>query len=137
MTEALAATLHDVAAALVDARAPWWVIGSAAVALHGGATTVADVDVLLALADAQALLARWDLAPTARPDAIFRSTLFARWTGSSLPVELMAGLTVRGLPIRPLTRVESGGVFVPARDELAALLRHFGRANDIARAALL
>lgn len=40
-------------------------------------------------------------------------------------------------PVRPLTRVARGGVFVPDREELRAILRAFGREKDLARAALL
>ena len=55
----LDATLARVAAAMAQAgaRDHWWIIGSAAVVLHGVDTSVADVDLLLSPADAERLLA--------------------------------------------------------------------------------
>jgi hypothetical protein len=53
MTLALGETLARVADALAGARHPWWIIGSAAVALHGADVTVGDVDVLLGEEDAR------------------------------------------------------------------------------------
>ena len=129
-------------AALAAACDPWWVIGSAAAALHGARTPVADIDVLLSVRDAAALLPRLGLAVAAgRPDDRFRSEVFARWTGAALPIEFMAGLCTREgdawAPVHLSTRVVVGGVAVPSRRELAALMRRFGRDKDLARAALL
>jgi hypothetical protein len=53
VTPELGETLARVADALAEARQPWWIIGSAAVALHGADVTVGDVDVLLGEADAR------------------------------------------------------------------------------------
>lgn len=136
------AALAQVAAALRPARDPWWVIGSAAVRLHGGDTSVADIDVLTSARDAVRLLDTWPGAVTiGDASARFRSHPFARLDGAALPVEVMADLelcTANGWqPVRPVTRVARGGVFVPDRDELRAILRSFGREKDFARAALL
>lgn len=136
------AALAQVAAALHSARDPWWVIGSAAVRLHGGDTSVADIDVLVSARDAERLLEAWPGEATiGGASAQFRSHPFARLDGAALPVELMADLelcTADGWqPVRPLTRVARGGVFVPDREELRAILRAFGREKDLARAALL
>lgn len=57
----------------------------------------------------------------------------------------MGGFEVRGpegwCAVQPVTRQpidwEGIALFVPARAELVALLRRFGRAKDLARAALL
>lgn len=157
---ALAATLGAVGAAMADARAPWWIIGSAAVALHGavadraGATggdpgPVGDVDVLLDLADAQRLFAAIGLDP--RPGAAhaaFRSQLFGRWTAPPMTVEFMAGFEHRSKggwhPVRPTSReviplrdVAGTVVFVPDRADLASILGRFGRPKDGVRAAYL
>ena len=157
---ALVATLGAVGAMMADARAPWWIIGSAAVALHaaaagrGGANggdpgPVGDVDVLLDLADAQRLFAAIGLDP--RPGAAhaaFRSQLFGRWTAPPMTVEFMAGFEHRSVggwySVRPTTRqtillqdVAGTVVFVPDRADLGAMLGRFGRPKDGARAACL
>lgn len=144
--EALASALRAVAAAMAGAQAPWWIIGSAAVCLHGAATSVADVDLLLDPADAPAFAAATGtaLAPGVASDR-FRSALFGRWARDGLPVEAMADLHVHDgegwAPVRLVTReaVQVGGatVHVPVRAELAMLLHRFGRDKDLRRAVLL
>lgn len=146
LTPALAATLVRVAGVMAVARKPWWVIGSAAVVLHDGATAVGDVDVLLSIDDADAAAA-W-LGMVAAPGSehpLFRSARFFRWEQAPLPIEFMAGFAVRcgnaWWPVEPLSRelitVGDAAVFVPARDELRVMLARFGREKDVARAALL
>lgn len=139
----LQATLRAVAQAMQVARGPWWVIGSAAVALHGaGPATVADVDVLLMPDDAARVFARLGLAierGAAHPD--FRSDIFGTWRGSALPVEFMAGFCHRQagewIEIRPATRIAVQDVFVPEREELRVMIKAFGRPKDVERARLL
>lgn len=133
-------TLLALAPALAAARHPWWILGSAAVLLHGAdPQEVADVDVLLDLRDCEAVLGRLGLEP--RPgqgNAQFRSVVLNRWNGAGLPVELFAGfcLCEDGVwsEFVPETRIAAslGGVqvFVPDRAELIALLHRFGRAKD-------
>ena len=132
---------------MASANEDWWLIGSAAVALHGADPgSIADVDVLLSEADAEAILPRLGLpvAPGAS-DNKFASTIFGTWKGAVLPVEMMAGLRQSiddtWHPIRPYSRVEKCGqgwrVFVPERDDLAGILRSFGRSKDLARLAAL
>jgi hypothetical protein len=134
----LSTTLAQIARTMADAREPWWIIGSAAVVLHGAATSVADVDVLCGEADARTLIASLGGEVLASDvDPVFRSAVFGRCATTSLPVEVMAGLTVRGALVRLATREWIGGVAAPSREELAALLRTFGREKDLARAALL
>lgn len=143
LTPDLAETLAGVAAAMAAAHDDWWIIGSAAVALHGAApVTVADVDVLCSERDARAVVARLGLGMVGgEADPLFRSAVFARWTGLPLAVEFMAGFRVRGaavaLTTRELVRVAGGVVAVPSREELRALLMSFGREKDLVRAALL
>lgn len=141
-----ARALADVAAAMRDARHDWWIIGSAAVALLGGDTPLADIDLLIDPRDGHALLARLKVAPLAPDrDARFRSATFARWTGPWMPVEIMADLYVGHdggwQRVAPTTRqpVPVGGetVYVPERWEMIALLHRFGRPKDLQRARLL
>ncbi|WP_066706072.1 MULTISPECIES: hypothetical protein [Sphingomonas] len=140
----LDATLARVAAAMAQAgaRDPWWIIGSAAVVLHGVDTAVADVDLLLSPADAARVLAVWPGGVgLGTASERFRSYPYARLDGAPLPVEIMAGLEVfvDGMwqAIRPVTREGRRGVFVPGRAELVDILRMFGREKDLRRAAAL
>ncbi|WP_206520228.1 hypothetical protein [Altererythrobacter sp. BO-6] len=144
---ALASALASIAGAMANAQDRWWIIGSAAVALHGGDPgKIADIDVMVSLRDLDALYQRLPLTDT--PDdgkAIFRSQRFGLWPAPAMPVEFMAGLEVlkdgQWLAVSPQTResVPCGGVdvFVPARAELIAILELFGRSKDLARAATL
>ncbi|WFL76561.1 hypothetical protein P7228_11205 [Altererythrobacter arenosus] len=148
MAEAsLASTLDLLAREMAGAEDAWWIIGSAAVALHGGDPgTIADIDVIVSRRDLDALYDRLPLSDT--PDegkAIFRSQRFGLWSEPAMPVEFMAGLEVlregEWLPVQPRTRegIDIGGVrvFLPERAELIAILELFGREKDRARAATL
>jgi hypothetical protein len=143
MDPALLATLPELAAAMREARDPWWIIGSAAVALHGAASVAArDVDVLLSVADAERILPALGVPLTPGvADSRFRSDFYCKWTAPPVPVDFMAGFHVFGTLLIPSTRepVRVAGVtlFVPSRGELVAMLRHFGRDKDLARARLL
>ena len=140
-------TLQEVAALTAGARDPWWIIGSAAVALHNAPeTTIADVDLLMSVADAGAALRSLGIEPVpGRPDARFRSAVFGIWDGAPLPVEIMAGLDVAGAagwrPVQPQSRVavriDDITLYVPSRQELGAILESFGRPKDLERARLL
>ena len=140
-------TLAMVAHAMREARDPWWVISSAAVALHGvAAVTVADVDVVTSVDDARRVMTRLGVVP-ARESAslMFRSAVFGRWTAPPLMVEIMAGFHVANAAgwteVIPRTRVpilvEEAIVYVPDRVELAEMLRLFGRPKDLERVRLL
>lgn len=133
---------------MIKARDPWWVIASAAVALHGvDPGHVADVDVLLSVADARRILPTIGIQlrkGVAHP--AFRSSIFGTWTGATpLPVEFMADFHRRSgeawLPVQPATRqrIEVDGVvvFLPERTELQAMLTAFGRPKDLERARSL
>ena len=147
LTPALTATCAAVAAAMAHMCTRWWIITSAAVALHGADPgPVGDVDVLMDAMDARSFCA--DRGIAIRPgvaDDRFRSALFAVLDAHPLPVEIMAGLALMThdgwRPIRPVTRhavaVPGGMVYVPDRAEFAALLRAFGRPKDLRRAAAL
>jgi hypothetical protein len=142
VTPALRETLAMVAAAMARARQLWWIIGSAAVALHGADVCVADVDVLLGEDDARALLpALGIVAAAAEGTALFRSAVFARWPVPPLTVEFMAGFRFHSREswraVAPVTRervvVEGAALFVPGQAELVAMLAGFGREKDLAR----
>ncbi|MFM5884463.1 MAG: hypothetical protein ACKOQ3_03895 [Novosphingobium sp.] len=140
-------TLVRVAAAMAPARAPWWIISSAAVALHGADPgPVGDVDVLFDAADAPAVLGPLGLrAEKGTGNGLFRSAVFATWHGPPLPVELFAGFQLcesgHWKTIVPASReaIMLGGhtLWGPSRSELQAMLLRFGRDKDRARAALL
>ena len=148
---ALPGALHDTLVAAADimavAREPWWIIASAAIALHGGRVgDVADVDVLTSAADARRIARHLGLelrAPAPHPR--FRSEVYLAWGGAPLPVEFMAGFAVRcgdaWRAVVPATRqaVQIGGVelHVPERGELRAIVESFGRPKDLLRAGLL
>ncbi|MBB4155188.1 hypothetical protein GGQ80_003106 [Sphingomonas jinjuensis] len=127
---------------MTGAMKPWWVIGSAAVALHGAPTDVGDVDILIDIEDVPRVFDALDIPVEAgRPDARFRSDVFSRWDAAPLPVELMAGLCLRDrsewVPVSIGSRIGLGGVYVPTRAELIDLLHRFGRAKDLDRAEAL
>ena len=147
MTPGLRETLARVADAAAGAVEPWWIIGSAAVALHGRAVDVReDVDVLTSPTGALRLLQRFggEAAP-GEASALFRSEVFGRWNGAPLVVEVMGGLHLRTAggwqPVRIETRqavnVEGRTVFVPTAEELVRLLGAFGRPKDMERARRL
>ena len=125
-----------------DAAARWWVIGSAAVVLHGVHTSVADIDLLLDVSDADRIAMRRSLTWVEGQDTdLFRSERYGLLTDTALPIELMAGLRVRGEPLVPATRVSvsigDATVHVPDKSEMIAIFDRFDRPKDRRRAALL
>ena len=133
---------------MAEARDPWWIIASAAVALHGADPGhVADVDVLLSVTDARCVLPTIGIQLRQGSEhAAFRSSIFGTWSGTTpLPVEFMADFHrwsgEAWLPVQPATRqgvdVDSVVVFVPERTELEAMLTAFGRPKDLERAKSL
>lgn len=147
LSEDLEAALRRVADLAAGARDRWWIIGSAAAALHGAeAGTVRDIDLLTSARDAASLLRAWRIDPRAgAADDRFRSTVFGTVPLSPLPLEVMGGLHLRTgrswSPLRLRTRerlcVGGGILYVPAAAELFRLFRRFGREKDLARAAAL
>ena len=128
---------------MAEARDPWWLIGSAAMALHGAPVTVADIDLLTSVDDARRLFGD-RLAPGA-PSTLFRSDLFGRWRIGAFEVEVMAGLALRGevgwqpveLAGRERVVLDGQPLFTPGVAGLITLCRRFGRPKDEARAKLL
>ena len=143
----LNATLLAVAEVMAPALAAWWIIGSAAVALHGaGPVEVADIDVLLDPADALRILPAIGIEPrrgSDHPD--FRSEVFGTWHANPLPVEFMAGFHHRRdghwHPVEPTTRLSvpilHATLFIPSREELRQTIASFGRPKDLLRARML
>lgn len=142
---ALAAVLPDLHSRCRD---PWVVIGSAAAWLVGADVSVADLDLLTSIRDANALRECWQRQHDAvrRPDGVerFRSR-FARYRFAGLPVEVMCGLEVFGpdgwrpLQIDRIVHVSIAGlsVPVPAITEQIRVLDRFGRPKDRARMTVL
>jgi hypothetical protein len=143
----LAAALVQVAEAAAVARDRWWIIGSAAVALHGADVgEIGDIDLLMSRRDSARLLGSLGLAPAPGvPSARFRSAAFGRFEARGVEVEVMGGLHLadgsgwRPVRLRGRESVMVAGrlVYRPPRRELAALLRRFGRPKDLVRAAAL
>ena len=76
----LAAALDVVAEGCADLADPWWVFGSAGMALVGvPGLTPPDVDLIVSERDARRLLDRWNTAPLeAAASPLFRSAIFAK-----------------------------------------------------------
>jgi hypothetical protein len=136
--------LHGIVA---DAEDDWWIIGSAAVALHGAnVAKVRDVDLLMSARDSRQLLERVGGKPReAQPSAQFRSEVFGTWYDPPLPIEVMGEFSLntadgwrRVIPeTREERRIEGQDFYVPSVGELKELLRSFGRPKDLERALLL
>jgi hypothetical protein len=147
LDENLVTAVRAVGEAMASAYDPWWIIASAAVALHGAdAGAVGDVDVLLSRSDALRILPKIGVEPAGGSESAgFVSGIFATWRRAALPVEFMADFTYRcgstWITVAPTTRqaidVAGSTVFVPDRAELHRLLLAFGRPKDLARARSL
>jgi hypothetical protein len=145
---ALHAGLHDALPELARTfRDPWWIIGSAAMALAGVPGIVPqDIDVLCSRNDALVLRERWSdhvdgrFVPT--EEARFRST-FARFTHLPMPLEIMGGLEVmtatgwQELRVHDDQRIDiaSHAVRIPTLADQRRILLAFGRDKDLAKAA--
>src|SRR6476661_4984183 len=93
MTPALSQTLAMIAAAAQSATDRWWLIGSAAVVLHGGSVeAVKDVDLMMSPSDAEAFLRRTGgHVGGAQPSNRFRSKIFGVWSAPPVPIEVFGG----------------------------------------------
>ncbi|MCS6760552.1 MAG: hypothetical protein MO852_17685, partial [Candidatus Devosia euplotis] len=138
--------MESLAADLAASRDFWWIFGGAAMALHCLETdAVQDIDVLMSLADADALMERHRLTNTAGNADQFRSEIFLHPVYGMVPVEIMAGFQVKSAgarhTIRPQTRdsitLATGMVHAPSHVELAEIFRLFGRPKDLVKALLL
>jgi len=93
----LIAALERLAGELAECAQPWWLIGSAAAALHGAReVVVGDIDLFVHRCDAGAILARRGMVrEPGIADARFRSDIFASWNEEGYRVELFAGFCLR------------------------------------------
>ena len=125
------------------ARDPWWLIGSAAMILHGADVSVADIDLMVSVADADRLFG--DRVAPGRPSGLFRSARHGVWDAGGVTVDTMAELEVRRdgrwQPVRPAhreaVRLGEHVLFTPGVAGLLAMCRLFDRPKDRRRAALL
>ncbi len=145
LREALVAAVPDLHR---HCRDPWTLIGSGAAWLAGAEVTVADLDVLTSVRDAETLVDHWrarrDEAHVPSGEERFRSC-FARFLFPGVPVEVMGGLELRGEygwePVRidGIVTLEVAGLAVPIPTvaEQIRVLESFGRPKDRQRATLL
>ncbi len=149
-SSALHAGLHDALPELARTfRDPWWIIGSAAMAIAGvPGIAPQDIDVLCSRSDALKLREVWSdhvdtkFQPT--DEARFRST-FARFTHLPMPLEVMGGLEVmtaagwRALRVHDDQRIDVAGhtVHIPTLADQRRILLAFGRDKDLAKATRL
>lgn len=147
-SSALHAGLHGALPGLARTfRDPWWIIGSAAMALAGIPGVVPqDIDVLCSRRDALALRDAWSGHADAgfRPadEARFRSA-FVRFVHLPVPLEIMGGLEImtaagwQALQVHDDLRLDLGGhaVRIPTLAEQRRILLTFGRDKDLAKAA--
>lgn len=149
MNEAMSLTLAEAVPDLHRlCRDDWAIIGSAAVCLAGAAVSVADIDVLTSVADAERLAGCWQARSEDRYTPAgaerFRSR-FGRFRFSGLPVEVMGGLelfdegTWQAVQVGERMLVPCGAVQVPvpAIADQIRILEWFARPKDLQRAALL
>ena len=143
----LAAALDVVAEGCADLADPWWVFGSAGMALVGvPGLSPPDVDLIVSERDAAALIGLWNARRAdAAPSPLFRSKVFAKASIAALPIEIMAGFESFSAgawtPVAPATRIairwKGAALYTPDAAEQAAICRRFGRPKDLARVALL
>lgn len=136
-----------IAGAMTGADDHWWIIGSAAIVIHGRSMgEIKDVDLLLSVRDAEALLCRVGEVPRrGEPSDRFRSLVFGTWREPPIPVEIMGGFSLATpggwKKVAPATRqlvsIAGVSVFVPSANEMVTLLHSFGRPKDLDRAAKL
>jgi hypothetical protein len=155
LTPGLEPTLAEVSRVATRLQDPWWVIGSAAIALLGVNIEVLDVDLLLSERDARMLLADW-ASPVGPPEGgpyaatategqdRFRS-IFGIHSSTPIPIEIMGALEVcvedQWLPVQPTTRLQvhlpGGPICIPDAADQLALLLMFKRPQDLVRAEML
>lgn len=147
LSERETTALAELAALLMPAHNPWWIIGRAAVVLHGAdEAPLKAVEVLVSPGDARRLIELPGLTkqpPVAMP--LFRSRSLLTTTLQGLPIEIMAGFENHAggkwQAVMPRTRlavaVDGAEVFIPECNELIGILTRFGRKKDLARAAAL
>lgn len=140
--------LQALAGFMTDVEKPWWIIGSAALALSGvqgvepdDIDVVCDGETLFQLLESSGVKV---LPPV--PHKQFRSNPYQRIeVANGTPIELMGDLEVhdgsafRALSINSREAVMAAGktFYVPSITEQIAIFGMFGRGKDRAKAALL
>lgn len=142
------AALKMLAGVMTEAHQPWWMIGPAAVWLHGGdAGKFTRFEVIVSPGDARRLaeirgltLERGPATPLKRSRQSFALPL------GGIEARIMYGAEQhaagRWVSILPTTRKafdlgDGRMVYTPERDEMIAILKQTGRARDVARAESL
>lgn len=146
LTPRLMETLGRVAQAGKGLAEPWWVFGSAAMALAGvRGLDPPDVDLVTTPAGAIELLERLGGQVVVAGSGLFRSEVFGKSLDGPLPIEVMAGLEVStadgwtSVALRTRRRIAwpGGELWIAEAAEQAAICRLFGRPKDLRRAAML
>jgi hypothetical protein len=140
-------TLERVVGITRPHRDDWWIIGSAAMILHGAASiSAADVDLMTPARHANIILSSCGIAPGrdgGRDHA--RSVVFGQITDTALPIDVMGDLHLRSgdgwqllLPkTRQAVHLPFGPVFIPDLPELIDITRRLGRPKDLERVLVL
>ena len=136
-------SLQRIAEFLSETSDPWWVLGSAAMALICvDPGQIRDIDLLVSKRDAEALMRAHHLDNQADGGTDrFRSTYFLKPDLGEIPVEIMAGYEIceadawRPVTLKSRLSIEVGSsrLFVPDRGEQIDLLKRLGRPKDQAR----
>lgn len=145
LTPGLEPTLAEVSRAAARLQDPWWVTGSAAIALTGVEIEVLDVDLLLSHRDARTLLGDWAV-PTRVTEEQDRFRFIAGTHGGTpIPVQILGALDVnvegQWFPVTPTTRQQidlaGGPLYIPDVADQLALLLLLRRPQDLVRAEML
>lgn len=146
LTPRLVEALDRVARAAEGLAEPWWVFGSAAMALAGvRGLDPPDVDLVTTPAGAADLLKRLGGRAVVAGSGLFRSQVFGKSLDGPLPIEVMAGLEVftangwKPVELRTRCRIAwpGGALWIAEAAEQAAICRLFGRPKDLPRATAL
>lgn len=132
---------------LADCLDPWWVLGSAAIALCGvNPSGVRDIDVLVSSRDSDRLMRLHDLENSADGgNSLFRSDIFLLPDLGKIRVEIMSNYEINSnsgwKKLAPLSRLaidlEDTTLFVPNVQEQIEILHALGRPKDLKRAEAL
>lgn len=130
-----------------DCEDPWCVFGGTAMLLHGYRNgPIADIDVLISIADGKRLIASKALENVADGGtARFRSAILLKPDLGEIPVEILAGFDIfadgQWQDIQVTERVEarlgSATTFIAGVGDIARIFQLSGRPKDLARLKLL
>ena len=128
-------------------RDPWCIFGGTAMFLHGyKSAPIADVDVLVSMADGQRLIASNGLENVADGGTSrFRSSILLHPHLGDVPVEILAGFEIFAdgawqeiqLAERVEARLGTATIFIAGIDDIARIFQLSGRPKDLARLKLL